>query len=203
MLSDPRKKTDLFACLLDDIRQCKAAKTCPNLKIRQYYFEPNPFTISAWKQKNLYKKDIDRRLIFVCESPGPSAPKNSLKSIEPCFFSSPRDARFEETRRKYGFENCYITNTVKCGVRFSSKHNQSEVVACRGFLVREIEFINPQVLVGVGANAYRTLRTDTLAHIKNPPVLFQVTHYSSRRNPHKSWESEFQELLRLLSKLST
>ena len=203
MNNDPRNKTGPFARLMNDIRQCKNAKTCPKLKTRQYYFEPNSFTISDWKRKDLFQKTIDRRVVFVCESPGPSAPRTRSERVEPCFYSSPRDERFEKARREYGLENCYITNTVKCGVRSGSKHNQSEIEACRGFLLREIEFINPQVLVGVGANAYRTLRTDTLAHIKNPPVLFQITHYSSRRNPHKSWESEFPELLRLLSKLST
>jgi uracil-DNA glycosylase len=201
MISDPRKKNGQFAVLMNDILRCKSAKLCPSLSIRQFYFEPNPSTISDWRKKNLYVKAIDRRAVFVCESPGPSAHRAPLESVEPCFYSSPRDDRFEKARRKYGFENCYITNTVKCGVRRGAKHPKDEVEACRDFLVREIDLISPQVIVGVGGNAYRTLRTDTLKHMKAPPVLFQITHYSSRRNPFDTWDIEFPELLRLLAQL--
>jgi uracil-DNA glycosylase family 4 len=202
MTSDPRKKTGRFALLMNDIIECKAAKRCPLLKIRQFYCEPNPFTISRWKsEKGLFAEAIDHRVVFVCESPGPSANSAPSENVEPCFYGSPRDGRFEKARRKYGLENCYITNTVKCGVRFGARHSPTEVEACRDFLVREIDLIRPQVLVGVGGNAYRTLRTDTLEYIGTPPVLFQITHYSSRRNPWEFWDLEFPELLRLLARL--
>jgi uracil-DNA glycosylase family 4 len=201
MMSDPRKKTGRFAVLLNDVRECKVAKRCPALNIRQFYFEPNEFTISSWKEKRLFGKGIDHRVVFVCESPGPSAIEGPIENVEPCFYDSPRDRRFEEARRQYGLENCYITNTVKCGVRQGAQHAQSEVEACRKFLVREIDLIRPQVIVGVGGNAHRTLRVDTLRHMGTPPVLFQVTHYSSRRDPWQSWDAEFPELLQLLARL--
>ena len=202
MTPDPRKKAGRFALLMNDIMECKASKRCPSLKIRQFYFEPNPFTISRWKsEKGLFAKVIDRRVVFVCESPGPSAHESQIGSIETCFYNSPRDDRFGKARLKYGLANCYMTNTVKCGVRRGTKHTQSEVESCRGFLVREIDLLRPQIVVGVGGNAYRTIRTDTLSHLETPPVMFQITHYSSRRNPWESWDSEFPELLRLLSRL--
>lgn len=201
MISDPREKNGQFAVLMNDILKCKIAKRCPSLGIRQFYFEPNPSTISSWKKKNLFAEGIDHRVVFVCESPGPSADKAPIESVEPCFYSSPRDDRFEKARRKYGLENCYITNTVKCGVRHGAKHTQSEVDSCSGFLVREIDLIRPQIVVGVGGNAYRTIRTDTMSRIGTPPIVFQITHYSSRRNPWESWDAEFSELFRLLSRL--
>jgi uracil-DNA glycosylase family 4 len=197
--SDPRKRNGQFAVLMNDILKCKSAKRCPSLGIRQFYFEPNPSTVSDWKKKNLFAEAIDHRVVSVCESPGPSADKAPIASVEPCFYSSPRDDRFEKARRKYGLENCYITNTVKCGVRRGTKHTQSEVESCRCFLVREIDLIRPQIVVGVGGNAYRTIRTDTMSRIGTPPTVFQITHYSSRRNPWESWDVEFPELLRLLS----
>jgi uracil-DNA glycosylase family 4 len=198
---DPRKKNGQFAVLMNDILKCKTGKRCPSLGIRQFYFEPNPSTISDWKKRNLFVGAIDHRVVFVCESPGPSADKAPIGSVETCFYHSPRDDRFEKARRKYGLENCYITNTVKCGVRRGAKHTQSEVESCRGFLVREIDLIRPEIIVGVGGNAYRTIRTDTMSHLGTPPIVFQITHYSSRRNPWESWDTEFPELLRLLSKL--
>ncbi|MDD5153704.1 MAG: uracil-DNA glycosylase family protein [Desulfovibrionales bacterium] len=144
---------------------------------------------------------IDYRLMFICESPGPSAEENNEEDFEPCFYGSTRDRRFLDVRKKYDLANCYITNTVKCGVRRGGMHSQSEVEACREFLVREINLIAPMIIVGVGGNACRTLRTDVLKHLKTAPILFQITHYSSRRNPWDAWDNEFPELLRLLSRL--
>lgn len=201
MASDPRRKRGRFEFLLNDIQACKAAKTCPLLNIRQFYFEPNRSTFSSWKNEGLFLEGIDHRVVFVCESPGPSAVERSAEDIELCFHGSPRDRRFREARRKYGFESCYITNTVKCGVRQGAQHTGLEIETCSRFLVREIHLIKPQVLVGVGGNAFRTLRTDTLMRLKAPPILFQITHYSSRRNPWKFWDKEFPELLRLLARL--
>ena len=61
MISYPRKKTGRFAVLMNDILGCKIAKRCPSLKIRQFYFEPNPFTISAWKKKSLFEEGFRRQ----------------------------------------------------------------------------------------------------------------------------------------------
>lgn len=200
-MSDPRRKTGGFEVLLNDVRACKTAKTCPALNIRQFYFEPNRFTFSLWKHKGIFLEGIDHRVVFVCESPGSSAVERGAEDIEPCFHSSPRDRRFQEARQKYGLENCYITNTVKCGVRRGAQHTRFEIETCSRFLVREIDLLKPQVLVGIGGNAYRTLRSDTLTRLDVAPILFQMTHYSSRRNPWQFWDKEFPELLRLLTQL--
>ena len=198
---DPRSKAGPFELLFRNIQTCKADRTCPSLKTRQFYFEPNSRTSPFWKERGCFSEHLDYRLMFVCESPGPSAEEGNAEDLEPCFYGSPRDRRFQDVRREYGLANCYITNTVKCGVRRGAKHDLAEVLACRKFLVREINLIEPQIIVGVGGNAYRTVRTEVLAHLEIAPVLFQVTHYSSRRNPWDVWKKEFPELLKLLARL--
>jgi uracil-DNA glycosylase family 4 len=202
MHPDPKSKTGPFAKLLKEIQICKLEKRCSYLNTRQFYFEPNSFTIKSWNQRGLYQKELDNRVMFVCESPGPSADKEPGSNIVPCFFYSARDHYFEEARRKYGLENCYITNTVKCGPRRGTKHTQAEVEACRAFLLREIDLIKPQVIVGVGNNAYNTL-LDTLNHIRTRPALFKISHYAFRGNPWQRWDEEFPVILdqlRLLAK---
>lgn len=198
---DPRANKGPFSKLYDEIKACKTAKTCPALRTRQFYFEPNKFTALSWKDNALFTGRINYRVMFVCESPGPSAMEGKANDIEPCFYFSSRDHRFQEARSKYGLGSCYITNTVKCGVRRGTQHTMSEVEKCRRFLLREIDLIDPQVIVGVGGNAYRTLRKEVLGQMKNPPILYQITHYSSRRNPRKSWDKEFPDLNRLLATL--
>jgi uracil-DNA glycosylase family 4 len=104
-------------------------------------------------------------------------------------------------REDYALANCYVTNTVKCGVRRGGQHTPAELEACRGLLVRELDLIQPQVVVAVGENAHHTLRTAVLPHVRFPPLLFQITHYPSRRNVRECWDREFPELLRLLARL--
>ncbi|MCX5832783.1 MAG: uracil-DNA glycosylase family protein [Deltaproteobacteria bacterium] len=197
---DPRSKTGPFELLLNDIQNCKADSTiCPALNTRQFYFEPNSQTAPYWKKEGCFTEQIDYRLMFICESPGPSAKEGSAEVPERCF-GSPGD-RFQKVRQQYGLANCYITNTVKCGVRQGGKHSLTEVEACRKFLVREIDLVEPAIIVAVGGNAFQTLRTEIWGHLKIAPILYQITHYSSRRNVWDAWDSEFPELLRLLTRL--
>ncbi len=198
---DPRSKAGPFEDLFRDIQKCKKAdRTCPSLKTRQFYFEPNSHTAPIWKEGGWFSEHIDYRLMFICESPGPSAKEGNAENVERCF-GSPKD-RFQEVRQDYGLANCYITNTVKCGVRRQGgKHSRAEVEACREFLVREIKLVEPMIIVGVGGNAFQTLRTEVLGHLKTAPILFQITHYSSRRNPRDAWGNEFPKLKLLLEQL--
>lgn len=201
-LPDPRSKTGPFEDLFKDIQECKKADiNCPSLKTRQFYFEPNSVTAPDWKKVGCFSEHIDYRVMFICESPGGSAKEGNPEKVKRCF-GSPKD-RFLKVRQDNGLANCYITNTVKCGVRQGGKHSRTEVEECRKFLVREIDLIEPMIIVGVGGNAFHTLRTEVLGHLKTAPapILFQITHYSSRRNQWDAWDNEFPELLRLLARL--
>jgi uracil-DNA glycosylase family 4 len=178
--------------LLNDIAACKAACTCPALRLRAQYFEPNPRTLDQWQAGGRYLH-LDRRVVFVCESPGPR-----------CAADGPfrgwsigrHDARFLEARLRYGFADCYLTNVVKCGVRTGRQHTPEELAACRRFLLRELAWINPRVAVGVGGNAYRGL-VQALAEMANAPIPFRITHYSARGRVWGKWRLEFAELQRL------
>jgi uracil-DNA glycosylase family 4 len=186
---------------MNDIQSCKERRECPKLISRQYYFEPNPDTIDEWRRKGFYKGPLDHRVVFVCESPGN---KHKTKNkVEPrlCWNNTPQDRRFEEVRKAFGFINCYITNTVKCGVRRGNQHNDNEIAACRRFLLRELQLIEPMVVVGVGDNAFRTLREKILPMLAEAPVVFQITHFSARGRKVECWEREFPELRRLLGRL--
>lgn len=168
-LPDPRSKTGPFEDLLKDIQECKKADiNCPSLKTRQFYFEPNSVTAPDWKKVGCFSEPIDYRVMFICESSGGSAREGNPEDPERCFYGSLRDRRFLEVRQNNKLANCYITNTVKCGVRRGGKHSRTEVEACREFLVREIDIIKPMIIVGVGENAFQTLRTEVLGRLKQP-----------------------------------
>lgn len=196
---DPRDPTGPFGTLLSEIRACKNQRTCSSLRSRSYYFEPNPITAGEWQAARLFCGPLDRRVVFVCESPGPQF--NSVNNSQPsrCWSKTWQDERFRRVRAKYGFLDCYLTNTVKCGVRSGAHHSRCEVESCRGFLLRELCTIRPQVVVAVGGNAWRTLRSDVLPLMGHPPLLFKITHYSARRDVWARWRTEFTGLQSLIA----
>lgn len=186
--------------VFQDLSLCKENKTCRKLTCRGYYFEPNSETISMWRKEGLYTKEIDRRAIFVCESPGPSQKlsRNSIM-VARCWSESPRDKRFLEVRKKYELTNCYITNVVKCGVRNGNRHTEEEITNCSKFVKDEIQIIKPLIVVAVGEQAENILRKYYLAVLVAQGChLFRITHYSARRNPWVYWDKEFPMLLDLL-----
>lgn len=197
---DPRDCNGPFAKLLEEIRMCKNRQTCPNLSSRGYYYEPNYETISKWKQEGLYKGFLDRRVIFVCESPGPQF-TNEATSISRCWARTKQDKRFLKARTEYGLHDCYITNSVKCGVRKRSRHTEIEITSCLKYLLKEIELIEPMVAVAMGGNSHYVLRNHIMAQMEYPPIIFQMTHYSARGDVWSRWKNEFKELILLLARL--
>lgn len=200
-VDDPRDHSGPFGRLFSEIASCKQARTCPELESRAFYFEPNAATAAAWSEAGYFRDALDRRVVFVCESPGPSVADRTSTDAEICWRQTTRDARFQRIRDEYGLASCMITNTVKCGVRGGSRHLEEEIGACSGFIVRELNLIRPQVAVGVGRNAYRTLRLHIAPRMTDPPVLFEITHYSAHGDVFLAWKREFPELERLLNRL--
>lgn len=56
-----------------------------------------------------------------------------------------------------GRDDVYITNVVKCRPPDNRDPRAGEVAACRPFLVRQIELVNPRVVVALGTFAAQTL----------------------------------------------
>ena len=191
--------------VLRDLKKCKENKTCIALTCRGYYFEPNPYTLDAWQKQGLYKKGIDGRAIFVCESPGGS---NRLLKDDPtiarCWDETGNNIRFLEVRKKYGLENCFVTNVVKCGVRpNNNKHSPEEINNCSKFLKKEIEIIQPEVVVAVGREAERILRKYYIKFLESQGCGWhRISHYAFRDGIEAlwdNWDRQFQELKNKIS----
>lgn len=206
MAADPRTSEGEFARLFADIRSCKQRKTCPELTTRALYFEPNPSTAAEWAERSLFLRPIDRRVMFVCESPSNWTDRG--ESLEPvaCWADDGhRSRRFQSVRERFGFADCFLTNSVKCGPRRGGCHTEEELQACAPFLIREIELISPEVLVGVGGNATWALQRILSVRESRIPALHSITHYSARWSDErleKKWKSEFTALQVLLGRVT-
>jgi len=108
------------------------------------------------------KKDVrycggvgtDYRAVFIAESPS-TAGGTGIKSNTENFRRKGASKLFDDIRKKFGLENCYVTDLVKCGVA-AGKPDQDKVDNCLTYLREEIQAIKPQLIVAVG----KTLKLD-------------------------------------------
>lgn len=186
-----------LASVLRDEARCKAAHTCPRLTtppngVSSRFHEPNARTIKTWQDSDgAFKHGIDRRVVFVCESPSktndPPVPDFEIEGVAGYRCWSGYNARstdpFTEFRRINGFDNCLITNVVKCGVQ-SGKPTAEEIRACSLFLYRELSSIGPDVIAVLGRPTIKMIKTSRRywpGVLASAPAVLYMTHYSATR----------------------
>lgn len=100
-------------------------------------------------------------------------------------------------------EDVYITNLVKC--RSSEGINQSHFSSCSSYLYKQIELVNPKIIVALGEKAYHYLTNDNTpftqirgkeTRYKNAILIptFSVNHLI--RNPSSKKEA-FADMLKI------
>ena len=95
--------------------------------------------------------DLNAVVMFVGEGPGHDEDKNGRPFIG-------RSGRFLiETLQNAGLrrEDVYITNVVKCRPPQNRDPAPSELKACAGYLTRQVEIINPRIIVTLGRFSMR------------------------------------------------
>ncbi len=103
----------------------------------------------------------DAKLMFVGEAPGREEDLQARPFVG--------DAGMLLTRliEKMGFkrEDVYIANIVKCKPPLNRDPEKDEIESCRGFVERQIEIINPQVIISLGRISAQTLIGNTALKI--------------------------------------
>ena len=88
-------------------------------------------------------------IMFIGEAPGDNEDKTGIPFI----------GRAGQLLRKFMFEagfeqdDFYIANTIKCRPPKNRKPTPTEKASCRGFLDKQIELVNPKIIVLVGSTA--------------------------------------------------
>ncbi len=92
-------------------------------------------------------------LMFVGEGPGAEEDRQGLPFVGRAGELLTRIVQAIDLRR----EDVYIANVVKCRPPGNRDPQPDEVVACRGYLERQIALIQPRVIVALGRIAAQTL----------------------------------------------
>ncbi len=100
--------------------------------------------------------DADADLMFIGEGPGAEEDRQGLP------FVGPAGELLTKIIRAIGLsrEQVYITNIVKCRPPDNRNPQPDEAAACRRYLERQIELVQPRVLVLLGRVAAQTLLGD-------------------------------------------
>ena len=97
--------------------------------------------------------EVTAELMFVGEGPGAQEDRQGLPFVGPAGALLTRIIEAIDLQR----DDVYIANIVKCRPPRNRDPLPEEVAACRGYLERQIELIQPRVLVALGRVAAQTL----------------------------------------------
>ena len=81
----------------------------------------------------------------------------------------------------------YITNIVKCRPPNNRVPSESEAINCRPYLQRQVELIQPKIIVTLGATAYRYLTNDDSPISRVRGSVIQVEGYQIIPTFHPSY----------------
>lgn len=157
-------------------------------------------------------KGNDFRVMFVSESPSTSFGTGKFPG-DKNYSATEADKLFFRVRSKFGLENCYTTDFVKCGIP-NGKPTKHKMEECAQYLREEINIVNPQVIVAVGKafkyedpnskeTKYENFR-ELLKKYTNfqKPILF-TWHYSyvyrwlkNKLEKMEEYEEQHQKILR-------
>jgi len=152
----------------------------------------------------------DARLMFIGEAPGREEDLRARPFVG--------DAGMLLTRliEKMGFkrEDVYIANIVKCRPPMNRDPEPDEIETCKGFVERQIEIINPDVIMSLGRISSLTLIGDSklkITAIRGKFFDYRGIHLMPTfhpayliRNPRDKWLTwnDAQKVLDMLEKKS-
>jgi uracil-DNA glycosylase family 4 len=132
----PNLKVSVLKALREKIGDCKRCKLS-NKRTNIVFGEGNP----------------DARLMFIGEAPGGEEDLRARPFVGDAGMLLTRLIEKMGLRRK----DVYIANIVKCRPPMNRDPEIDEIEKCRGFVERQIEIINPDVIMSLGRISTQTL----------------------------------------------
>jgi len=142
-MNDSLGKHSRFGTLVEEVRACrKCDRMCNSARVLNY---------SAG--------NLNAELFFVGEAPG----RLGADETEVPFHGDTSGKNFEDLLAFAGISrnDIFVTNAVLCNPKDKDGNNATptpaEVANCQSFLVRQIELLNPKIIVTLGNTALRAL----------------------------------------------
>lgn len=140
---DTQTKDSRFGALVDEVRACKKCeRMCNSARVLNY---------SAG--------NLNAELFFIGEAPG----RLGADETEVPFHGDTSGRNFEDLLAFAGISrnDVFVTNAVLCNPKDKDGNNSTptpaEAANCHPFLRRQIELVNPKIVVTLGATALRAL----------------------------------------------
>ena len=111
----------------------------------------------------------------------------------------------------------FIANILKCRPPENRDPRPDEIISCLPYLQRQIEIINPEIIVALGAHATRTLLNtnksigqlrgqfhEYYAGLGRPPVKLMATYHTAyllRNYSHQNRERVWEDMKKVLAEL--
>lgn len=126
--------------IMDFLELNKKIKSCTNCKL--YKSRKNSLTGEG---------DQNANIMFIAQAPGEVEDREGKMFIGPSGKILDKLLRNADIQRK----DIYITNLIKCYLPKCRRPSKDEIDQCSVYLDREIEFVNPKVIVTLGFHATR------------------------------------------------
>ncbi|MFZ0830727.1 MAG: uracil-DNA glycosylase [Thermoplasmata archaeon] len=155
----------------------------------------------------IHRGSLRPRVLFVGEAPGASEDRTGLP------FVGAAGKRLDQLVARLGLleSEFAVINVIKCRPP-ANKFNAEAAEACRPFLARQVEFLQPIMIVTLGVSALSAFRPDLLPITKSAGrrfgwrglLFFPMIHPSAAARSGaflRRWELDGTTLSKLLSRL--
>ncbi len=151
-----------FSELEKRIHLCKSEEICNDRRIRQFYFK---------------NENSSNPIMIVCDTPSRLNIENISNDRESNWSKNNLNEPFLSILKLLNLEDAYMTNLVKCGSLNRFDITDPSLKNCWQFLLREIDLINPKLILCVGKTVFKIMSKRNLS----VPVEY-VPHYNYRMN---------------------
>ncbi|MGM0623783.1 MAG: uracil-DNA glycosylase [Campylobacterota bacterium] len=148
--------------------------------------------------------DANSKIVFVAEAPGETEDHTARPFVGR---SGALLTKMIENVLEVKRQEVYITNILKCRPPNNATPGASEVLECKGYLDKQLQIIEPELVVALGATAFAHLTGQKLSITKArgeiidmPQFKLIATYHPSYllRNPSMKTQS-YEDLLKIKS----
>lgn len=156
-----------FKKLFDDVQECKSCR------LHQY-------DLNMEGNRLLGHGNTESKILFVAQNPS----FRRVKFKEPKTFGiwdNKNDRLFIENLAAIGIPRAkvFVTNIVKCSTISNEAPSKKIIKACQKFVMREVTYMKPRLIVAIGGIAKRTFKAKTAEFTKWSGIdVFSIWHPS-------------------------